>query len=209
MVGYIGRLRLVVGGAQTLIMALHLHVVGRMLCNYNQGACATCNFCDLVLGKIFKLKPTISFFFHLCFLYVQFAWCQVQAILDVVPTKPPCPRHMCCPRKKKHVHKMSFRLCPLNFCCSHRVAYDQRHITHVSWASLHEPAQILAIFQTIVTLKRSWLPKIVVTLYNEGMKTYRPQPKDKTEWEFEIEDMRGTLEGNHSDKRVNCVFRVK
>jgi hypothetical protein len=59
MVGYMGRLRLVVEGAQTLIMALHLHVVGMMLCDYNQGACATCNLCDLVLGKTFKLKPTI------------------------------------------------------------------------------------------------------------------------------------------------------
>ena len=133
MVGYIGRLRLVVGGAQTLIMALHLHVVGRMLCNYNQGACATCNFCDLVLGKIFKLKPTISFFF---FTYV-FCMCSLHDVK--------CKRFLmwCQPNrhaqgtcvaleKKKHVHKMSFRLCPLNFCCSHRVAYDQRHITHVS-----------------------------------------------------------------------------
>jgi len=125
--------------------------------------------------------------------------------------QPNCHAQGTCVALEKRVctHKKSFGLCSLNFCRSRKVAYDHKHTTHVSWASLHEPTHILAFFQMIITLTRSWLPNIVLTLYNEEMKTYRPQPKDNTKWEFENEDMRGTLEGNHSEKRVNCVFRVK
>ena len=70
------------------------------------------------------------------------------------------------------------------------------------------------ITKAIVTLKGSKNqrikgPKTIIKLYNQGMKAYKSQPRNKMRWDTEILIMRGALERKRSERHADHVLIMK